>query len=146
MKKIFINTYLIVITLSCSAQNTVKDSLFFEDNSNYLELKINYENNHRFFFKNEKFVSSAIYGIINDEKMNHFAQAYKSTILKNLKPKPKKIYDIKEYLYAHRKELVHDKVDKFDSYKLMLHFDKFHVFIKNNNYFVKVIYITQLSE
>ena len=135
---------MIVITLSCSAQNIVKDSLFFVDNNNYLELKVNYENNHSFIFVDEKFVSSAIYGIINEETMNYFAQSNKTNILNKFKPK--KTYDIKEYLNNNRKELIDSTSKKYDSYKLMLHFDKFNVFIKKNNYFVNVNYMTLLGE
>ncbi|WP_157662397.1 hypothetical protein [Polaribacter sp. SA4-10] len=144
MKKIFINIYLIFITISCSAQNTVKDSLFFVDNNNYLELKINYENNHRFFFKNEKFITSAFEAGINNETMNHFAQSYKTKILKKFKPK--KTYDIKEYLNNNRKELIDSTSKKYDSYKLLLHFNEFNVFIKKNESFIKVKYSTSLSE
>ncbi|ARV05274.1 hypothetical protein BTO04_00565 [Polaribacter sp. SA4-10] len=135
---------MIFITISCSAQNTVKDSLFFVDNNNYLELKINYENNHRFFFKNEKFITSAFEAGINNETMNHFAQSYKTKILKKFKPK--KTYDIKEYLNNNRKELIDSTSKKYDSYKLLLHFNEFNVFIKKNESFIKVKYSTSLSE
>ena len=144
MKKIFINIYLIITTLSCSAQNRVKDSLFFVDNNNYLELKVNYENNHSFIFVDEKFVSSAIYGIINEETMNYFAQSNKTNILKKFKPK--KSYDIKEYLNDNREELIDSTSKKYDSYKLLLHFNKFNVFIKKNEDFIKVKYMTLLGE
>lgn len=144
MKKKYLNICLLIIITSCSSQNKIKDSLFFTDKNNYLELKINYENYHHYFFRNEKFVTTAFHGVKNEETMNHFVQSYKSIILKNLKPK--KIHDIKEYLNNNREELIDQVSKKYDSYKLMLHFNKFNVFIKKNEDFIKVNYSTTLSE
>jgi len=142
MKKRYTLVFIIFATINCYSQE--KDSIFFMDKNDYLALKINYEHNHRFFFKNESFVSSAFEAGINVETMNHFAQTYKSIVLKKFKPK--KVHDIKEYLNDHKKEFIDTTSKKYDSYKLMLHFDKFILFIKKNEFFIKVTYSTPLAE
>ena len=143
MKKLYI-IIIIIISTSCWGQNIVKDSLFLFDKNDYFDMRINYENQHYYFFKKEKFVTSASNGIM-EEKMNHFSQSYKRIIhLKKLNSV--KIVDIKEYLNKNRSELIDSLTNKYDAYKLMLHFDKFNVFIKKDNSFIKVVYVTSLSE
>ncbi|MEE9407237.1 MAG: hypothetical protein V3V28_04085 [Polaribacter sp.] len=145
MKKLYLNICLLFIFVSCSSQKIIKDSLFLSDENNFFELKVNYENYHHYFFKNEKFVTSAFEARINNETMNHFSQEYKPIIILK-KFKPKKVYDIKEYLNNNREELIDSLSNKYDSYKLLLHFNKFNIYIKKNKDFIKVKYSTTLSE
>lgn len=140
-----VSLILYLLVSACWGQNVSKDSLFLVDENNSFDHRINYENNHSFLFKDIDFVSSAFGERITPMKMSYFTESYHSKgELKNMKPP--QVYDIKEYLHANRSLLIHQESNTYDCYKIMLHFDQYHVFIRNNESFIEVVYGTTLQE
>ncbi len=141
MKNIYIT--LLLFTLNGWSQKSTKDTLFFKYNCNYISVeKKNIDNYHFFKFKNEKLVTSAFGKKIFNEDLFYFVQAEASLINSN----PRKIYSLKTYLRKRSNVFKDKSTNKYDSYKLMLYFDKFVVFFLKDKKFIKVKVLASSSE
>ena len=137
--------FLMIISSICWGQETPKDSLFLSNDHGYMRVSVNYENNHFFVIVKETIVTSAFKGT-PEERMSYFTQIDRESVLHLHQVPVAKTHDIKEYLYKNGQVLRDSLSQKFDAYKLMRYFHKFHVFIKKEAIYIPVDYTTTLSE
>ena len=143
MKKQILFITLLMTYLGAWSQKPVKDTLYFKFDTNYIETKKNYEEDHVFMFKKEKLVTSA-FGEIMKEDMFHFSQSKTPVAVSKLNYK--KIYKLKTYLKK-RENIFKDKVTKkMDAYKLMKYFNSYTVFFLLEKKFIQVSALTSLYE
>ena len=144
MKTLFTIVLQLTLNTNSWSQESVKDTLFFKFNCNYITVKKSYENIHVFFFKKEKLVSSAFGKRIVEETFFHFAQFNGDARTYNFKPR--KIHNLKKYLEK-RLNIFRDKSTKrYDAYKMTKYFDNYVVFFLNDEKFVKISANATLGE
>ncbi|MDT0554036.1 hypothetical protein [Urechidicola vernalis] len=143
MKQRIVLIILLCATWYSKGQNSTKDTLYFQFDSDYLVCLKNYEENNTIKFIDEEIVTSA-FGQIIRENLLLFTQISNSKILTNLRPNS--IHNLKSYLKAKPKTFIDNTTQHFDSYKIMRYFDRFTVYFIVDGNFIEIKTIATLQE
>lgn len=143
MKNLYLSTVLLMISINSWSQDSVKDTLYFKFNNNYIEIKKSYDGISTFIFKNEKFVTSAFKKIVKEDLFS-FTQLDSSPITYNLKPS--KIINLKRFFRKKENLFKDTSTKKLDAYKILQYFNKYIVFFETDCSFIKVGVNTTLAE